>query len=132
MLRVVQGKGHKDRNVPIPERTLELLRTYWVQYRPGDYLFPSSRIPENPMPVNRLQKVFKQVVRESKTPYQQTSIHTLRHSYATHLLENGIDLAHLKELLGHKSISTTLRYTHLTPQKSVDIRETINQLMSDL
>ncbi len=132
MLRVAQGKGRKDRDVPLPEKTLERLRAYWVQSRPGDYLFPSSRRPDTPMSVNRLQKVFRTVVRESQTPYQHATIHTLRHSYATRLLENGIDLIHLKELLGHQSLSTTLRYTHVTSYKSVDVRETINQLMSDL
>lgn len=131
-LRVIQGKGKRDREIPIPERTLELLRYYWSQHRPSDYLFPSPLLPDKPMHATRLQRVFKTVVRDSGTAHQQTSIHTLRHSYATHLLENGINLKQLMELLGHRSISTTLRYTHLTTRQNKDVVETINHLMSDL
>lgn len=132
MLRVDQGKGAKDRYIPIPDRTLELLRGYWLAYHPQGPLFPSPRNSEQPMHPNRLQKVFKTVVTESGATAKKATIHTLRHSYATRLLENGVNLKQLKELLGHNSISTTLRYTHLTSQQSCNVREKINQLMSDL
>jgi len=132
MLQVVQGKGKKDRNLPIPSRLLEHLREYWKQDRPKDYLFVSSRNRNLPMGGNRLQKVFKKVVRESGSVHQQATIHTLRHSYATRLLENGINIKQLKELLGHSSISTTLRYTHITAVAEQNVRETLDHLMSDL
>ncbi|MGK5094441.1 tyrosine-type recombinase/integrase, partial [Deltaproteobacteria bacterium TL4] len=132
MLRIVGAQGNKDRYVPIPGRTLELLRLYWLQYRPKFYLFPSPRNPQSAMHVNRLQKVFKTVVHESKRPHQKATVHTLRHSYATHLLNHGVDLKTLMLLLGHNSISTTLSYTHMTESKQRDLREAIDQLMSDL
>ncbi len=113
MLRVQQGKGAKDRYVPIPERTLELLRIYWQQFRPQPYLFPSPRNTSIPMNANRLQKVFKTVVRESKTAHQQASIHTLRHSYATRLLENGVNIKQLQELLGHRCHCLQMTGKHL-------------------
>jgi len=132
MLQVVAGKGKKDRYIPIPDRLLSLLRNYWICQRPSDYLFPSPRDPEKIMPKSRLQKVFKKVVKESQTSHQQTSIHTLRHSYATGLMDKGISLKMIQELLGHNSISTTQVYTHLTHPQVFDLRQTVNDLMSDL
>lgn len=98
LLRVEGGKGNKDRYVPIPARLLQLLRAYWTRQRPQDYLFPSQGKAEAPMHETRLQKVFKAVVRESGITQQQASIHTLRHSYATRLLEQGVNLKQLQEL----------------------------------
>ncbi len=132
MLRVVHSKGNRDRYIPLADRVIELLGEYWKRYHPETYLFPSTRNPKLPMHESRLQKVFKAMVQQSKTSHQQATIHTLRHSYATHLLENGLDLKNLRDLLGHKSISTTLRYTHMTHQKRLDLSETVNQLMADL
>ena len=132
MLRVDQGKGLKDRSVPLPERTLDLLRSYWKQDRPKYYFFPSARHPEQTMHLTRLQKTFKTVVRESGSVYQDATIHTLRHSYATRLLEHGVDLRSIQEILGHASLSTTLVYTHLTHAQKVSVQQTVNDLMADL
>ena len=130
LVRVRQGQGGKDRYVPLAERTLELLRMYWQCERPRPWLFPARHQP-TPLSATTLQKTFKRVLRQSGLS-KDASIHTLRHSYATHLLERGVSLRVIQALLGHNSPSTTARYTHLTP-KTVDIvQATINALMADL
>lgn len=131
LVRVRNGKGGKDRYVPLPEKTLEHLRTYWATLRPPrPWLFP-ARNARQPLSPTSLQKTFKAVVRQSGIE-KDASIHTLRHSYATCLLENGIDLRCIQEILGHKSAQTTSIYTHLT-NKTVDrLHATVNYLMNDL
>jgi site-specific recombinase XerD len=130
LVRVRQGKGGKDRYVPLAERTLALVREYWQIKRPRPWLFPARHQP-TPLPATTLQKTFKVVVRQSGIA-KDASIHTLRHSYATHLLERGISLRVIQALLGHKSPSTTARYTHLTPKTFDVVHATINALMADL
>jgi integrase/recombinase XerD len=129
-VRVRQGQGGKDRYVPLADRTLQLLREYWQHVRSRLWLFPARH---RPMPVSAtsLQKTFKAVVRQSGIP-KEASIHTLRHSYATHLLERGVSLRVIQELLGHRSLRTTARYTHLTPPTWDVVHATINALMADL
>lgn len=127
---VRQGKGRKDRLVPLAARTLELLRVYWQRARPRPWLFP-ARDQQMPLPATTLQKTFKLVVRQSGFA-KDASIHTLRHSYATHLLERGVSLRVIQELLGHRSPSTTARYTHLTLKTFDIVHATINALMADL
>ncbi len=130
MMVLVRGKGGKDRYVPLPKRTLELLRDYWLINRPHTYLFPSRRGLDT-IPTGTLHRTFKIVVRQSPIR-KNASIHTLRHSYATHLLERGLDLRAIQEILGHTSPKTTSLYTHLT-QKTIDtIHDTVNRLMADL
>jgi integrase/recombinase XerD len=130
LVRVRQGKGGNDRYVPLAERTLELLRAYWQGTRPRPWLFP-ARHPQTSLPPPTLQKTFKRVVRQSGLA-QEASIHTLRHSYATHLLARGVSLRVMQELRGHKSPSTTARYTHLTTNTFDIVHATINTLMADL
>jgi len=130
LVRVRQGQGGKDRYVPLADRTLQLLREDWQHVRSRLWLFPARH---RPMPVSAtsLQKTFKAVVRQSGIP-KEASIHTLRHSYATHLLERGVSLRVIQELLGHRSLRTTARYTHLTPPTWDVVHATINALMADL
>ena len=109
---VRNGKGAKDRYVPLPKRTLELLRAYWLKHRPGTWLLPShsGRTPISP---NAVREAIKGAVRDCGLP-KTISCHTLRHSYATHLLEDGLELRAIQGFLGHQSIRTTARYAHLT------------------
>ena len=130
LLWVRNGKGGKDRCVPLPERLLELLREYWKRHRPRLYFFPNQKKCE-PLCATTLQKTFKVVLLQSGI-HKEASIHTLRHSYATHLLERGINLRVIQELLGHQSPQTTARYTHLTDKSLHKLTETVNHLAADL
>ncbi len=130
LLWVRNGKGGKDRCVPLPERLLELLRTYWKLRRPRHYLFP-NRDGSEALSASSLQKTLKIVVHESGIK-KDASIHTLRHSYATHLLERGVNLRVIQELLGHRSPQTTALYTHLTEKSFRTLAEAVNHLMADL
>jgi site-specific recombinase XerD len=138
LVHVHRGKGAKDRFVPLPQRTLEILREYWSVHRNPRLLFPAPgrggiHCPktEKHMPLNSVQIVLKDVVRELHLK-KCISPQTLRHSYATHLLEAGVHLRLIQEYLGHSSPQTTSRYTHLTPQAQTFARHTINEIMSDL
>jgi site-specific recombinase XerD len=127
---VRNGKGGKDRSVPLPESVLELLRHYWRKDRPESWLFPSRRI-NKPISLSTLQRTFKDAVRQSGID-KPASIHTLRHSYATHLLERGVDLRVIQSLLGHTSPNTTAIYTHLTENIVDRLTSSLNTLMADL
>ena len=115
VIHVRQGKGAKDRLVPLSPRLLEELRTYWRQYRPRTWLFPGDR-PGQPISGSNMQRRFARLVQRVGLT-KHCSLHTLRHSYATHLLEAGVDLLTLKTLLGHKSLETTTRYLHVNTQR---------------
>jgi integrase len=118
-LWVRHGKGNKDRGVPLPDELLDELRTYWRIRRPAEWLFagPTGR----PLHVATLQRAF-QKARRAAGLRQAATCHTLRHCYATHLLEAGTDLPTLQRLLGHGHLSTTLRYLHLRADRLPHIR----------
>jgi integrase/recombinase XerD len=129
VVRIRQGKGGRDRYVPLAERTLTLLREYWRSRRPPPpWLFP-NRAATGPLGPTSLQKTFAAVVRGSGLR-KHASIHTLRHSYATHLLEHGVHLRVIQELLGHRSPQTTAIYTHITPAVTSALHATVNNLMA--
>ncbi len=111
-IRVVGGKGGKDRYTPLTVTLLEALRLYWRAYRPRHWLFPGTRDPSQPFNDSALQRIYHRS-RERAGITKQGGVHTLRHCYATHLLEAGVDLATLSRLLGHGHLSTTQRYLHL-------------------
>lgn len=110
-LHIRCGKGRKDRFVPLSPLLLERLREYWRRYRPKLWLFPGGK-PDCHLSVSCVQRVCKRAACVAGID-KKVSPHTLRHSYATHSLENGTDLATLQRLLGHNQISTTLRYIHI-------------------
>lgn len=111
-IRVRQGKGHKDRYALLSPKLLVLLREYWKAVRPTRWLFPSSA-PDRPVSLDSLQEAVRRARRASGLAKRVTA-HTLRHSFATHLLESGTNIRVIQVLLGHNSLRTTARYTHVT------------------
>jgi site-specific recombinase XerD len=111
LLRVALGKGAKERLVPLSPKLLETLRDYWKKYRPSHWLFP-GRKPDKPLSASAVQRRCERSVREAGIQKHATP-HSLRHSYATGLLEAGVDLLTISRLLGHRSFSTTLIYLHV-------------------
>ena len=138
MLLHVTGKGAKDRYVPLPPRTLGLLREFWKTHRNQVWIFPSpSRngldepIAGVPISKSSIQTAFREARIEAGIN-KRASVHTLRHSYATHLLEAGVNLRLIQEYLGHNTPTTTSVYTHLTDRAKSAASQTINRLMADL
>lgn len=114
LLRIEQGKGAKDRAVILPARLLERLREYWRHERPCDWLFPHSQQRERPLGISTAQKVFMRAKRQADVE-KVGGIHSLRHAYATHQLENGLPVHQLQHLLGHRNLQSTMRYVHWLP-----------------
>ena len=115
-IRVTAGKGAKDRYTLLSETALTVLRDYFRAYKPKDWLFPGQDSTDH-LSERSAQKIFKQAA--AKAGAKSVTFHTLRHSFATHLLEDGVDIRYIQELLGHGSIETTERYTHVT-QKGIE------------
>jgi len=128
VVHVRHGKGGQDRYVPIPRRTLELLREYWSSHRDPVWLFPGMTPGGGPMSPSGVQRAFKAALAESGV-HKQASVHTLRHSWATHLLEAGVNLRLIQIYLGHRSPTTTALYTHLTRKSEELASEAINRLV---
>jgi site-specific recombinase XerD len=124
-IRIEQGKGMKDRYVMLSEKLLKLLREYYKNVRPrGEYLFASPRDPQKAMDESRLQRAFMQTANRLGWK-KHVSVKTLRHCFATHLLEAGCDVRVIQELLGHRSLTTTQRYTHVT---TTQLKKTVSPL----
>jgi site-specific recombinase XerD len=111
-IRVDQGKGRKDRYVMLSQSLLETLRAYWRESKPKLFLFPGLG-GKRPLCVSAAQKAFDRARLQARIQ-KPVSFHTLRHSFATHLIENGTSLRTVQALLGHRSLQTTQRYVHLT------------------
>jgi len=129
VLIVRRGKGNKDRQVPLPMRTLELLRAYWREYQPKTWLFTT---PDGRQLPDHSVRYFLKKAREDTGIRKSVSAHTLRHSYATNLMARGVDVRVIQVLLGHRSLKTTTVYLHLTSSVMRPVQETINALMADL
>jgi integrase/recombinase XerD len=130
----VRGKGSKERCVPLPQKTLKMLREFWKTHRSQEWLFPAQIQPEGkslPVPRASVQQAFQRALAQSGVT-KKARVHTLRHSYATHLLEAGVSLRVIQLILGHKSPSTTAIYTHLTPEVQQAALSAINQLIDPL
>jgi len=130
-LRVVAGKGRKDRNVPLSRRLIERLREYWLAEKPKDLLFPSRYRDDEPLATSSLQRAFG-LAADAAGITKRVSFHTLRHAYATHLLECCVDLRVIQELLGHRSCQTTAIYTHLTDRSRDRLGHALDQITAEL
>lgn len=138
VVHVHRGKGAKDRCIPLPLSTLKLLRAYWLTHRHPTLLFPADgrnhsldkdgvSQATSPMSESAVQGAMKKIVRDLKLG-KGVSIHTLRHSYATHLLEAGVSLKVIQKYLGHSSLQTTMIYLHLTDLGETNARDVIEEL----
>ena len=135
MVHVHRGKGAKDRYVPLPSSTLQALRAYWITHRHPLWLFPATgrdhgqaARADGPMERSSVQGALRRVVHDLGFR-KAISIHTLRHTYATHLLEAGVNLRLIQQYLGHSSLQTTMVYLHLTTASQEQARARIEELM---
>jgi site-specific recombinase XerD len=128
LIRINQGKGNKDRYSLLSERLLVELRTYWKIECPRPWLFPGSKAPQ-PMPSGTAQKVYNQArARAGIEQGQGSGFHTLRHSFATHLFDAGVDPHTIQLLLGHRSIKTTLKYVHVSRRHLMQVKSPLDLL----
>jgi integrase/recombinase XerD len=138
LLHIQSGKGNKDRYVPLPQPALLLLRAHWRTHRHPLWLFPaldratlSVQSATKPMLEDGMQRAFRAAVQEAGI-HKHATVHTLRHSWATHLLEAGVSLRQIQAWLGHSSLATTSRYTHLTRSAEQRASQTLDQMLSGL
>lgn len=139
MIHVHRGKGAKDRYVPLPPSTLALLRAYWRTHKHPRLIFPAlgrtrTSVHESvhPMAKSSVQGAFRQAKHAAGVAKKGVSIHTLRHSYATHLLEAGVNLRVIQRYMGHARLETTMLYLHLTQKGQEDACQLINHVMEGL
>lgn len=123
---IQQGKGAKDRRVPLSRNLLGLLRTYWRAERPGSWLFPGG-IENRSLTISLVQRLCQRT-RERTGLHKPVTPHTLRHSYATHLLEAGVDLPTIQKLMGHGSLSSTMRYLHVRSERLLELESPFDLL----
>ena len=128
LIHIRQAKGRKDRYTLLSKVALEALRAYYRKYQPQTWLFPGAK-PGRHLHERSVQKVFDRA-QEKAGIRKDVSTHTLRHSFATHLLESGTDLRYIQELLGHKSSKTTEIYTHVSEKNIGQIQSPLDALMN--
>ena len=134
-VHIRDSKGNKDRLVPLPNNTLKVLRRFWSVHKHPAFLFPNRKrglknahLVDSHLDRGGVQGAMKTVVKKLKFK-KKISCHSLRHSFATHLLEAGVDLLELQQILGHYSLLTTAKYTHLTSYTKQRVDEHINEIM---
>jgi site-specific recombinase XerD len=115
-IKVVQGKGAKDRYTLLSQQVLLELRAHYIIYKPKEYLFNGSGAGR-PISVRSIQHLVQKALIQLGLDSKNYTVHTIRHSFATHLVDNGTDLHTVKELLGHSCLQTTMRYMHLTTKR---------------
>jgi site-specific recombinase XerD len=121
-----QGKGQKDRRVPLSKHLLALLRTYWRAERPTTWLFPGG-LKTQPLSISLVQRLCQRT--RVRTGFQKPiTPHTLRHSFATHLLEAGVDLPTIQKLMGHSSLASTMRYLHVRSERLLELESPFDLL----
>jgi site-specific recombinase XerD len=126
VIRIEQGKGGKDRYVMLSPQLLRILRTYWRLARPGHWLFPGREL-DRPVSVATLQDACRVATRKAGLS-KPVTVHTLRHSFATHLLEAGTDVRIIQVLLGHARLATTARYTKVATKLIADTKSPLDRL----
>ena len=127
-IKIVQGKGAKDRFTILSQQVLLELRVYYIIYKPKEYLFNGDK-PGKPYSMRSIQHLMQKALIKIGLDSKNYSVHTIRHSFATHLVDNGTDLHTVKELLGHSSLQTTMQYMHLTSKRIKNIVNPYDALM---
>ncbi len=137
-VHIRDAKGNKDRLVPLPDATLYTLRYFWSLHRHEQFIFPNRKHgckhayrANSPIDRGGIQTAMAKVVKDLGIK-KKISCHSLRHSFATHLLEAGVDLQEVQKTLGHVSILTTSRYTHLTTKRADNSRKVMNDLATQI
>lgn len=128
-IKIVQGKGAKDRFTLLSQSVLLELRAYYIIYKPKEYLFNGSKVGK-PVSLRNVQHLVKKNLALLGLANKQYSVHTIRHSFATHLIDNGTDLHTIKELLGHTSLKTTSRYLHFSTVRLNNVVNPYDALMN--
>jgi integrase/recombinase XerD len=126
-IRVEQGKGRKDRYTLLSPVLLAQLEDYWRTFRPAHWLFPSLKYPNNAMDYHTGQRIYYRAVKRAGIP-KRGGIHTLRHSFATHLLEAGVEITVVQRLLGHTSLATTSNYLHVRQERLAQVKSPLQLL----
>lgn len=129
-IKIVHGKGAKDRFTILSEQVLRELRTYYLSCRPKEYLFNGYK-KGKPISPRMIQHIVQSALTRAGLGEKHYTVHTLRHSFATHLVDQGTDLHTVKELLGHSSLTTTMRYMHLTSRRVQGIVNPFDRLVQD-
>lgn len=129
LIHIKGAKGRKDRYTMLSEIIIEIFKEYWERYKPEKWLF-TGITPEKHISTRTVQAIFEQACEKARIG-KEVSVHSLRHSFATHLLESGVDLRYIQELQGHKSSKTTEIYTHMSNKDIGKIKSPLDRLFEN-